>query len=170
MLTLNSVVISGRLTQDPKISEVGEKKTRLAKFGIAHNAGRNAPSGPQRESMFIDVQVWDSKVGFVEKYLHKGDFIVVTGALRQEHWKAKNGEFKSRIVINASAVQSAGYGQRTEELEDEPEIPEIPDVPQQSRYSANDYPPPRRTEPSGRSSGYPYDNNNHVCEDGTVPF
>lgn len=145
MLNLNNVVISGRLTQDPEIREVGSDKKKLAKIGIAHNqeyfGGRG---GTNRNSIFIDVQIWEKPANFVEKYLRKGDFVVVEGALCQENWKDKTGAFRSKLVIKAKNIQKLRFAKKGEDDVPEEDVQEIPDVPpQSSRYTPDDYPAPR---------------------------
>lgn len=147
MLNQNIVVISGRLTQDPEIREVGSDKKKLAKIGIAHNqeyfGGRG---GSSRNSIFIDIQVWDKAASYVEKYLHKGDFVAIEGGLCQENWKDKTGAFRSKIAIKAKNIQKLRFAKKGEDDAPEEDVQEIPDVPRQSsRYTADDYPASQST-------------------------
>ena len=106
MISLNSVIISGRVTQEPEIREVGQaKKKKLAKFGIAHNKEYATASGQKKETMFIDIQAWENQANYIEKFVHKGDSCIVEGNLVMEQWRTKLGEMKSKIAVRALKVQ-----------------------------------------------------------------
>lgn len=149
MLSQNIVIITGRLTQDPEIREVGADKKKLAKIGIAHNQNYYGKGGNSRNSIFIDVQIWEKPADYVEKYLHKGDCVAIEGSLYQENWKDKTGAFRSKLVIKAKNIQKLKFAKKGEEDIPEEDVQEIPDVPpQSSRYTADDYPAPRTASTS----------------------
>lgn len=144
MLNQNIVIISGRLTQDPEIREVGADKKKLAKIGIAHNQNYYGKGGNSRNSIFIDAQIWEKPADYVEKYLHKGDVVAIEGSLCQENWKDKNGAFRSKLAIKVKSIQKLRFAKKGEDDMPEEDAQEIPDVPpQSSRYTAADYPAPR---------------------------
>lgn len=160
MIRLNTVIISGRLTQDPNIREVGSDKKKLAKFGIAYNASFATNGGQKKDNLFIDVQAWDHSANFVEKYLKKGEFCIIDGNLAMETWKTSNGEFKTKIVIRAKSVQKV-Y-QNTPEKEDQQEDSEPePEKPIVHRYSAADVP---------KNNPYKAPNEEPMYDDSPAPF
>ena len=168
MLSQNIVIISGRLTQDPEIREVGSNKTKLAKIGIAHNQEYfGAKGGNSRNSIFIDIQIWDKPANFVEKYLRKGDFVAVEGSLCQENWKDKTGAYRSKLAIKAKSIQKLKFAKKGEEDIPEEDVQEIPDVPpQSSRYTPDDYPAPR----VANASNYKAPGAEPMYDDDVAPF
>ena len=163
MISLNRIFISGRLTQDPEIREVGQDKTKLAKCGIAFNRQFGTVRGKKKESLFVDIQVWDKQADFIERYMHKGDTCVVEGELVMEQWRSKMGEFKSRLAVKAEKVHKVYVKSREEEEEalggEPPELPgnDTPPVQSGHRYSKEDAAAPGRTASAESGSDSPDD-------------
>lgn len=157
MISLNKIFISGRLTQDPEIREVGQNKTKLAKFGIAFNRKFGTVRGQKKESLFVDIQVWDKQAEFIQRYMHKGDTCVVEGELVMEQWRSKMGEFKSRLAIKAERVDKVFVRSKEEEDEENggehPQVSEddTPPVQHGHRYSKEDATDPGK--PASAESG-----------------
>lgn len=155
MITLNNIIISGRLTQDPDVKEVGQKAKKLAKFGIAYNREFGTAGGRKKETLFIDVQTWEKQADFIERYLKKGDTCIVEGELVMEQWRTKIGEFKSKIAIRASKVHKVFSKGKDEDAEDgdggeqSPVSEEYAPPVQQHRYTKEDCADPRGQAPGG---------------------
>lgn len=166
MISLNNIIISGRLTQNPDVKLVGGSNRKLAKVGIAYNKEFYAQSGKKKETVFIDVQVWEKVADFVEKYLKKGDLCIVEGELTMESWKTKNGEFKSKIAIRAKSIQKI----RLAKAGDEEDFSDAEDT-----YQGKYLPPsvPHYTEedrPPTMQSRQQYDDVTQEYEDSVIPF
>ena len=89
---MNQTVISGNLTADIEVKEVGEK--HLSKFTVACNQGD--------ATVFLPVEAWNQK--HLPEYLRKGSRVLLAGALRQDQWETKSGERRSRLVLRAQQV------------------------------------------------------------------
>lgn len=102
---VNSVVVVGNLTSDPRMSE-GE--TRVVNFRMALNRFRKPDPEAQEEikerTEFIDVECWGPQAEHVNRSLHRGDRAVVAGQVKYDQWTDQDGNPKSRIRIRASAV------------------------------------------------------------------
>jgi single-strand DNA-binding protein len=83
-ININSVIVNGRLTYDPKLYEQeyseaqGEPVYTILKLAIN---GRNG-KGEQR-AIFYDVKVWNSIARACVEYLRKGALVSVQGRLDQ---------------------------------------------------------------------------------------
>jgi len=98
MASYNRTILMGNITADPDIRRVGEKD--VVKFCIAVN-------NPYREGkvLFMDVEYW--KGGGVVNFLYKGTQVLVEGELDQQTWE-KDGQKRSKIVLNVNAIQLVG--------------------------------------------------------------
>lgn len=172
MLSLNAIVISGRVTQDPEIHTVGSSEKKLAKFGIANNKEYMAKGGRKTDTVFIDVQVWEKSADFVEKYLRKGDFCVVEGEMVMERWKSKLGEFRSKLCIRCKSIQKVRLASKDETDDDQPDGNgssggvggEYAPAEQGHKYSAEDCPAYRSSNPPQKESA-----TNDALYDNDVP-
>lgn len=103
---VNSVVVTGNLTSDPKMGE--SDGTKVANFRVAVNRWRKPERDSDREvkerTEFIDVECWGSLAENVELTLHRGDRAIVAGALRYDQWTDAEGVMKSRLKIKAFAI------------------------------------------------------------------
>ena len=90
---MNQTVLSGNLTADIETLELGEN--HLSKFTVACNQGEH--------TTFLPVQAWNQE--HLQEFLGKGSKVLVSGSLRQENWETKQGDKRSRIVLNAYQVE-----------------------------------------------------------------
>jgi len=97
MANINNVVIIGNLTRDIELSNVGGKS--LAKVSIAVNGFK------KDDVSYIDITIWDKLADLCFKYLKKGSTAAFSGSLKQDRWKDKEGNPKSKIHIIARDVQ-----------------------------------------------------------------
>lgn len=107
---MNTVAISGRLGRDPEIKTTSTQK-KVARFTVAVN-GYN-----KNDVAWIDCEAWNASADYIAQYIHKGDMVLVEGALRQEKWQGQDGTQKSRILINARNVQGITRNNNTQAAE-----------------------------------------------------
>ena len=105
MASINRVILSGNLTQDPVLrktpSGVSVCTMRLAVSEYFKTAG-----GEQQErTLFIDVVAWERQAENCAKFLAKASSIIVDGRLRQEEYKNANGENRTKVSVMAQNVQ-----------------------------------------------------------------
>jgi single stranded DNA-binding protein len=101
---VNTVVIVGNLTSDPRL---GEGNGNVVNFRMAVNRWRRtdeeSEDRPERTE-YIDVECWGAQAANVNSSLHKGDRAVVAGQLKYDQWSDDGGAMKSRMKIKAHAV------------------------------------------------------------------
>lgn len=72
-MSLNKVIMSGRLTADPELKQTPSGKT-VTNFSLAQNKGKD-------ETLYINFTAWSGTADFICKYFKKGDGIEVEGHL-----------------------------------------------------------------------------------------
>lgn len=106
---INTVVLSGRLTNDPESRNVGEHTN------VSFRIGNNKSVAKDRErSLFIDVSTWGGLGGTCLKFLKKGRQVIVRGYLRLDQWE-KDGQKQSKTYVEAEEVVFVGSGDKGQE-------------------------------------------------------
>jgi single-strand DNA-binding protein len=104
----NHVTLLGYTTRDPEISYT-PKGTACANFGLAINRTFTTEGQKREEVDFFDIQLWGKVAEVAEKYLHKGNPVLVSGRLQQDTWEDKNThEKKSRVRVVGDTIQLLG--------------------------------------------------------------
>lgn len=99
----NICTFVGNVTRDPETRSTANGNS-VAKFSIAVNRG----SGDKQKTMFLSVNCWGKLGETVQSYAHKGDKILVSGALECNNYTNKNGEEKQEWGIQANNVEFLG--------------------------------------------------------------
>ncbi len=109
----NNFQVIGRLTSDPFIFENkdGSKKVR---FTIASKENYKSKKG-KRDTQFIPVEcflsaksVSKNDIG-VFAYAHKGDYVAVTGRIRNNNFTDKNGELHYELLLQVETYDFMEY-------------------------------------------------------------
>lgn len=110
MTDTNSVVIVGRVTRelDEKSYRVTAGGTACAKVSLAVNRSVKKDNQWTDEVSFIDVTIWGKTAENLKQYLTKGTQICVSGYLKQDRWKDKDGNNRSSLGVVADSVQLVG--------------------------------------------------------------
>ncbi len=100
----NSVVIVGRLGQDPEIKyfESGSVK---AKFSLAVD---RSFSKENRVTDWFSIEVWGRQAEFVGEWVKKGALVSVTGTLEVNRYTDQAGNPKEWPFIKATDVRFVG--------------------------------------------------------------
>jgi len=108
---MNSVVIVGRVGQDPEIKyfESGKSKTT---FSVAVNRW-NAKEKAQVADWF-NIQLWDKKAESAAEWIKKGSLISIEGRIMISKWQSPEGEMLERYLINATDFGFVGSKRETQ--------------------------------------------------------
>lgn len=112
----------GRLTRDPDVRySQNEKQTAVAGFSIA--VERRFRRDGEAEADFFSCTAFGRLGEFVERYLHKGSKVVLTGHLQNDNYKNRDGQqvYSVRVIVEeiefaesrTAAGQQAAAGQAT---------------------------------------------------------
>lgn len=104
MSDLNSVKLFGRVAQNATFT-TSDNGHKIARFTIANNRIKKVGEGEYvKEAHFFNLVVFDEYAAGLEKFLVKGQQMIVEGRLRQDRWE-KNGEKHSEISIAVENIQ-----------------------------------------------------------------
>lgn len=98
---VNKVIIQGRLTRDPEVTEAGGFKKGVITVAWSEKYKET------EKVCFLDCIAWRSSAEFLEKYFKKGQEIVIEGQLATNSWE-KDGQKYSRIVCNIEKINFCG--------------------------------------------------------------
>ena len=99
---LNKVIIMGRLTSDPELRYT-PNQVAVTNFTVA--VERNiTKAGTEKKTDFIECTAWRQQAEFVQKYFHKGQMIVVEGAIQVETYQAHDGANRKKVTVVTEKV------------------------------------------------------------------
>lgn len=107
MSDINSVVVVGRLVRDAAVSYLPNGTTK-GEFSIAVNRSVKVGEEWQNEPSFLDVVSFGKRVENQRQNMTKGVKVCVSGSIRQDRWKDKNGDNRSKIYIVADTFEVMG--------------------------------------------------------------
>lgn len=90
----------GRLTKDVE-QKVTTTNKYVSDFSIAVNSGKDIVD-------YIDIQVWEKTAEYLSKNGRKGMIVFVTGTLKSNSYKNKDGQTINRKYILANRVELVG--------------------------------------------------------------
>lgn len=99
---MNSIIIIGRIGQDPKKIDAGTKT--LAEFSVGVNRPFKNANG-ESETDWFNVKAWGQTADYVLDYLEKGRQVVVKGRMEARKYE-KDG--KTQTIWNLVADQVNG--------------------------------------------------------------
>ena len=95
---MNSVQLIGRLTRDPQISYGAASQTAVARFSIAIDRGKDR-DGNDRGADFPSVVCFSKTAELVDKYVHKGDRIGITGRIQTGSYERDGQKIYTTDVV-----------------------------------------------------------------------
>ena len=120
MGNLNKVMLMGRLTRDPEVTEF-KNGGKVANLGFAvHNRRRNAQTGEWEEvPVWLNMKAYNHehgrKLADLAGLLKKGRQVFVEGHLVLEQWTGKeDGKHHSKTLVYVDAIEFLGGGKHGE--------------------------------------------------------
>jgi single-strand DNA-binding protein len=102
-MSINRVVLVGRLTKDPDLRHT-PNGVPVATFTLAVNRPFTGQSG-EREADFINCVVWRKPAENVANYLKKGSLAGVDGRIQTRHYEGQDGKRIYVTEVQAESVQ-----------------------------------------------------------------
>jgi len=100
MSDIANITLTGRLARNPETQEV--KTNNVAKFSLA-------VGGFKKDSVsFFDCEAWGKAGEIIQKYCEKGKQVAVVGTIRIDRWEDKDGNNRSKPVVNVRQVTLLG--------------------------------------------------------------
>lgn len=102
-MSVNRVVLVGRLTRDPELRTTTTGK-QVSDFSIAVDK-RIKPNDGSPTADFFRVSAWGQTAEFVANYLTKGRLVAVDGRLQSRKYTDKDGNNREVVEVVADNVQ-----------------------------------------------------------------
>lgn len=123
MSSFNKVVLLGNLTRDPQLSFL-PSNTAVVEFGMAMNRTFKKQDGSQGEEVaFVDCQMFGKRAEVINKYVHKGDQLLIEGRLKLDQWDAQDGSKRSKLRVMVENFEFMGKPSEGGTKENESESP-----------------------------------------------
>lgn len=108
-MSVNKVIILGRLGQDPEIKYT-PSGAAVCNFSLATSETWNDKNSGQKQERteWHRIVVWGKLAELCNQYLSKGRQAFVEGKLQTRAWDDKNGQKRYTTEINATTVQFIG--------------------------------------------------------------
>jgi len=101
-MSLNHVVLIGRLTADPTVRTTQTGK-QVASFSIAVQRRFKGADGVDVD--FFNISTWGNSADFVANYLGKGRLVSVEGRLQARKYTTQDGQQREVVEVVAESVQ-----------------------------------------------------------------
>lgn len=105
-MSMNRVLVMGRLTRDPELRHVGNS-IPVASFALAVDRDHSSKEDGSKEADFFDVIAWRNTAEFAERHLTKGRMIAVDGRLQSRNYTDKDGNKRKAVEIVADRIYFA---------------------------------------------------------------
>ena len=119
-MSLNSVILTGRLTADPELRTTTTRKD-VTTFDIA--VDRPFVKDGEQGADFFTIVAWEKKAQFVTRYFKKGSPIAIQGKLQTRSYTTKDGAKRTAVEVLALEVDFFG-GKK--ESSDRPQTSQAP--------------------------------------------
>ena len=97
---MNKVILMGRLTRDPEVRySQGASQTAVARFSVAVDRRFKREGEPDAD--FFNCTAFNRQAEFVERYLHKGTKILLTGRIQNDNYTNREGQqvYSVRVIV-----------------------------------------------------------------------
>lgn len=105
LVSINKVLLSGRLTRDPEL-RYAPNGSAVASFPIAMTRNYKTQSGEWKQSVvFVNVVTWGRRAEIANGILKKGSAVFIEGRLRTRVWQTEEGQKRSMLEVTAERIQ-----------------------------------------------------------------
>lgn len=96
-MSLNQVVLMGRLTRDPELKST-QSGVDVASFALAVDRSY-IKAGAEKETDFLDCVAWRGTAEFISRYFKKGMQVAVSGRIQTRKWKDQQDQRRVSVEI-----------------------------------------------------------------------
>lgn len=117
--SLNKVILMGNLGKDPETRTL-ESGAVMCRFSIATTETFKSRKSGERTSHteWHNITLWRGLAEIADKYLHKGDKVLIEGRIRTRSWEDKeSGQTRYTTEILADQMQMMGNNKKAEATE-----------------------------------------------------
>ncbi len=103
---MNKVILMGRLTRDPEVRySQGERQMAIARFSVA--VDRRFKRDGEADADFFNCTAFGKQAEFVERYLHKGIKILLSGRIQNDNYTNREGQMVYSIQVMVEEIEFA---------------------------------------------------------------
>jgi len=102
---VNSVVVVGRVGQDPEMKYFDSGKVKTT-FSLAVNRWDSRTK--EETTDWFNIEVWDKQAEVAGEWVKKGRLVGVEGRLVVNKWQTPDGETAERFIIRCNNVRLMG--------------------------------------------------------------
>ncbi len=103
---MNKVILMGRLTRDPEVRySQGASQTAVARFSIAVDRRFKREGEPDAD--FFNCTAFGKQAEFIERYLHKGTKVVLSGRVQNDNYTNKDGQMVYSVRVMVDEIEFA---------------------------------------------------------------
>ncbi len=103
---MNKVILMGRLTRDPEVRySQGATQTAVARFSIAVDRRFKREGEPDAD--FFNCTAFGKQAEFIERYLHKGTKVVLSGRVQNDNYTNKEGQMVYSVRVMVDEIEFA---------------------------------------------------------------
>ena len=108
-MSVNKVILLGRLGQDPELRYT-PSGAAVANFSVATNeAWTDKNSGQKQErTEWHRIVVWGKQAELCNQYLNKGKQVYLEGKLQTRQWQDQSGQTKYSTEVHAQTIRFLG--------------------------------------------------------------
>ena len=129
--SLNRCEFIGRLGKDPELQVIPDG-TPVTKFSLAVNVyqGKDSQGHAKNDTLWLNIVCWRNLAEQTEKFLVKGDKVMVIGSLVVRNYTDREGVKRTSTEILAVDVVKLSIGKsngHTEASSDDPLLADLPE-------------------------------------------
>ena len=137
MASINTVVLSGRLTKDLELKKSSNNISSVY-FQLAVSTNNKNDAG-EEGTYFIPCIAWRNNADYLVKYAHKGDLIGIEGTLQQRSFDKRDGTKGSVVDVNVGKIIFLNVQKLNDNSSSEPNVNDI-ELPNENNESNADLP------------------------------
>lgn len=103
-MSINSVVLIGRLTKEPDLKYIQGSGTPVATFTLAIDRDYKNRDGSVTTD-FIPVEIIGKPAEYTSNYIAKGKLVAVQGAIRVDRYETQGGEKRIFTKVSGRNIQ-----------------------------------------------------------------
>ncbi len=105
LVSINKVLLSGRLTRDPEL-RYAPSGSAVASFPIAMTRSYKNQAGKWNQTVvYVNVVTWGRQAEVVNGVLKKGSAVYIEGRLTSRNWQTEDGQKRNMVVVTAERIQ-----------------------------------------------------------------
>ena len=105
MASVNKVILIGNLGRDPELRQ--HNGDNILNFAIGVATGTK----DKPETMWVDCALWGKRATSLQPYMAKGQRVTVSGPIKLEEYKAKDGTPKTRLRLSVDQIDLPPKGE-----------------------------------------------------------